>query len=58
MSQLCAKMESDSNWEDNLILLRQTISRLDRLKANHSWRGDDVDIEDAIREIQKEWLVE
>ncbi len=57
-SQLCATVESDSNWEDNLILLRQTISRLDRLKANRSWRGDDVEIEDAIREVQKEWLVE
>ncbi len=56
-SQLCAKMASESSREETLLLLRKTISRLDGLKANHSWRGDDSDIEDAFRDIQRQRYV-
>ncbi len=56
-SQLCAKMASESSREETLLLLRKTISRLDRLKANHSWSGSEAAIEDAFRDIQRQRYV-
>ncbi len=56
-SQLCVKMASESSREETLLLLRKTISRLDGLKANHSWSGNETEIEDAFRDIQRERYV-
>ncbi len=53
-SQLCAKMASEGSREETLLLLRNTISRLDRLKAKHSWSGNDAAIEDAFRDVERE----
>ncbi len=48
------KMATECSREETLLLLRKTISRLDRLKANHSWSGKDAAIEDIFRDIQRE----
>ncbi len=56
-SQLCAKMASESSREETILLLRKTISRLDGLKANHSWSDSKTAIEDAFRDIQRERYV-
>ncbi len=56
-SQLCAKMASECSREETLLLLRKTISRLDRLKASYSWSGNDAAIEDAFRDAQRERYV-
>ncbi len=53
-SQLCAKMASESSREETLLLLRQTISRYDRLKKERLWSGNDEHIEDAFRDAQRE----
>ncbi len=53
-SQLCAKMASECSREETLLLLRQTISRYDRLKKERLWIGNDAAIEDAFRDAQRE----
>ncbi len=54
LSQLCAKMAIESSREETLLLLRQTISRLDRLKSKHLWSGNDGKIKDAFMDIERE----
>ncbi len=53
-SQLCAKMASESSREETLLLLRQTISRYNRLKEERLWSGNDAAIEDAFRDIRNQ----
>ncbi len=53
-SQLHAKMAIEGSREETLLLLRKTISRLEGLKAAHSWSGTDAAIEDAFRDAQRE----
>ncbi len=51
---MCAKMASESSREETLLLLRQTISRYDRLKAKHWWSGDDGKIKDVFMNAERE----
>ncbi len=51
------KMASESSREETLLLLRQTISRYNRLKEERLWSGNDAAIEDAFRDIRNQRLV-